>query len=980
MNKFLGFCSLVLLAVAASATPYNTATLDGRPIEYDDYDFRETFHGESEWGANGTLSNLFVTWDANYLYIALQAWQAGNNKLVVLLDVDPGAGTGATTTTNWTNVDPSFIKYNDYGWVAGVGGGFGLDYMFASEGFYNNAIRILYDGVEAPTTNNLESLFDSGNGATPVGTPVDMASVNDATQCPHKGFETRIPWTNLYAGTRFGIVEAGETVPRGATLRLLAGIHNNDPASAWSSSNTIPNQTTAPDCTNGILTTLDYMEVTVDANTNGIPDDFGSEGNAPYIRAAAGAIGGSSVFVAFNEAVTYTSAVDVAHWTVGGETPSSAVGEGPYGVILGLAAPIATNFLVVRASGVQDLDGFSRTTEYCLTPASSGISQSVTVTFQVNTNSGMGISSDHARPTAFFLNGSALPLEWGYPPYETTPLTAIPGSNGWAAVDVTFPPGSPAELYYKFSARIAGTNNYEAIRLTDFSSASRKLSLNTNGAPMTVVDYLGAAAHPLRDPGNTNPPSAHSRLYNDLRRGDAGVRVRREILFQLDLSMRKRDDIQRVFVAGSDPLRGFNSNGGTGPEASDYPGAYVAWDAAGVQLFDDGSNGDVAADDGIYSRLWAFSTNGVDSAIEPESPYSLVAGGEFNEPYVGTWLDRRSPRSLIYKFYVLTATANHYESPSSNLEYYVADPDATDPIALDAFVWDNESLPPPPPSNAPALTAVTLTGATAYVQFENVLTEGSHGVRVSTNLVNGFDDYGLRATAGATNETTRFWSAAIPEISGAKEYYAPYAGQEPAQGPTYWEPSFIPATATTWRVHFSQYKTNLKGGRALTVTGPFAGWGLGSNLTFLGNGHWVGDVDLAAAASGSVLDFKFRNGDTWLDIVGNLTAVRDGGVTWTPDQPIPDQLFTVTLDAAGTPLATASNVYLHMGFDGWKDVVSPRPAMTNTSGTIWEYAFSIPTNYSVSVDWVFTTLPTTDVGTWYSPANWHAFMYPFVHP
>ena len=310
----------------------------------------------------------------------------------------------------------------------------------------------------------------------------------------------------------------------------------------------------------------------------------------------------------------------------------------------------------------------------------------------------------------------------------------------------------------------------------------------------------------------------------------------------------------------------------------------------------------------------------------------------------------------------------------------MADPDATDPIALDAFVWDNEGLPPSPPSNAPALTAVSLTGATAYVQFENVLTEGSHGVRVSTNLVNGFDDYGLRATAGTTNETTRFWSAAIPEISGAKEYYAPYAGQEPAQGPTYWEPSFIPATATTWRVHFSQYKTNLKGGRSLTVTGPFAGWGLGSNLTFLGNGHWVGDVDLAAAASGSVLDFKFRNGDTWLDIVGNLTAVRDGGVTWTPDQPIPDQLFTVTLDAAGTPLATASNVYLHMGFDGWKDVVSPRPAMTNTSGTIWEYAFSIPTNYSVSVDWVFTTLPTTDVGTWYSPANWHAFMYPFVHP
>ena len=213
MKRILSFCCLFSLAAAACATPFNTAVLDGRPIEYDDFDFKDAFHGASTWGANGTLTNLYVTWDATYLYVALQAWQASNNKLVVLLDVDPGAGTGATTTTNWTNVDPSFIKYNDYGWVAGIGGGFGLDYMFASEGFYNNAIRVLYDGAEAPSTNNTESIFDSGNGGVPAGTPVDMASDNSATACPHKGFEARIPWAVLYEGTRWGTVEPGETVP-----------------------------------------------------------------------------------------------------------------------------------------------------------------------------------------------------------------------------------------------------------------------------------------------------------------------------------------------------------------------------------------------------------------------------------------------------------------------------------------------------------------------------------------------------------------------------------------------------------------------------------------------------------------------------------------------------------------------------------------------------------------------------------------------
>lgn len=987
MKKFLGFCSLLLLAGTVWATPYNTPTLDGRPIEYDDYDFKDTFHGASTWGANGTLSNLFVTWDATYLYIGLQAWQASNNKLVVLLDVDPDAGTGATTTTNWTNIDPSFIKYNDYGW--GGGGSFGLDYMMASEGTYNNIIRINYDGEEAPTTNNLESLLDSGNGSTPVGTPIDMACLNDATACPHKGLEVRIPWTNLYAGTRFGTVLPGEKVPRGATLKLLAGIHNNDPASAWSSPDTIPNQS-VPDYTNGILTTLDYMTVAIDANTNGVPDNFGSEGNAPYIRTAAGAVGGSSIYVVFNEAVAATSVVDLAHWTIAGAAPLSATAQGAYGVLLGLAAPIATNFVPILAAGVQNLGGFSRSTEYCLFPASSGIAQAVTVTFQVNTNSGMGVSSDHPHPSAFFINGSALPLEWGYPPFETTALTAIPGSNGWASASVTFPPGSPAELYYKYSARISGTNNYEAIRLTDFSSASRVLALNTNGTPMTVVDYLGAAAHPLRNPSDTNTPSAQNKLFNDARRGDAGVRVRREILFQLDLTMRKTDNLTRVMVMGSDPLRGFNDTGEkTGNPAQDYPdaSAYLSWTNAGIELYDNGTCGDTTAGDGIFSRVWSFSTNGYDEVMETNSPYSLVGGRAADwlndipgtEPYLGDtwWTARRSPRSMIYKFYVLTESGNHYESPASNLEYYIADPTNTAQIVLAPFVWDNESIPPPPASNAPALTRVSLTGTTAYVQFDNVPTEGSHGVLIATNLLNGFADYGLRATGGTTNAGVRQWTAAIGQISTSKEYYAPYAGSEPDPRPTYWEPSFIPATATVWRLHYSQYKGDLKGKRAISATGAFNGWGA-SPMTFLGDGNWVADIALADGTSGG-LEFKFRDGDTWLG-GGNLKAMRGGTATWTPDQPTPGEVFTVNFDVAGTTISAATNVNIHLGYDsGWSEAVA-RP-MTNISGTVWQYAVTVPTNYSQSVNWVFNAQTNGSSATnWYSPADWKAFMTTLTNP
>ena len=996
MNKTLVFYGCVLLAALAWATPPNVPVLDGQPLEYDATDLRGSFVGPSTWGANGTLSNLYVTWDATYLYVALQAWQADNNKLVVLIDVDPGAGTGATTTTNWTSVEPSYIQYNDYGWTDGSGT-FGLDYMLASEGFYNNAIRISYDGVAVPSTNNTDSLFDAGNGSTPAGTPVDMASVNNTTACPHKGFEARIPWAVLYHTNRFGTVEPGETVPRGAALRLLAGIHNNDPAKAWSSPDTIPNQA-GGDYTNGILTAATYLDVIIDIDTDGIPDMLSGDVNAPWIRAAAGAVGGSSIYVAFSEPVTAGTVQNTANWTIGGATPVSAVAQGNYGVLLGLATPIAsTDLLPIIATGVEDATPNSRTTEFCLFPAESGISQSVAVTFAVNTNSGMGISASHSKPTGFFVNGGALPLEWGYPPLETTPLAPIPGSNGWASATVTFPPGTPANLFYKYSARIAGTNTYEAIRLTEFADAARPLALSTNGTPMTVTDYLGAAAAPLRNPGDTNLPSAHNRLYQDVRRGDAGVRVRREILFQLDLSMRKRDNLARVMVLGSDPLRGFNDTGATGGNpASDYPdnSAYLDWDTAGIDLVDDGTRGDAIAGDGIYSRLWAFSTNGIDATIEINNPYSLVGGRAADwindipgtEPYQGEtwWTARRSPRSMIYKFYVFTTGNNHYESPSANIEYYVTDPAETAQIVLPPWVWDNEAIPPPPPSNAPALTGVSITGTTASVQFENVLTEGAHGVRISTNLLNDrFDDYGHRAAPASTNGGVRQWSATIAQASDTKEFYAPYAGPEPVPTPTYWEPNAnIPVGATTVRVYFCQFLSNLSGKRSMTLTGTFRDptWDEGQPMQFIGGGTWMTDVVLPAAASGSGVSFKPRGGPTheYYETGGDFQFVRgSGGVTMDPMPPVPGAPFTITLDAAGTPLAAATDIRLHMGFDNWQDIQeSPRPAMTNTAGTTWEYTFEVSTNYSTSIDFVFTDAAGT---TWYSYGNWHAFMAPYYN-
>ncbi|HOU21427.1 MAG TPA: hypothetical protein PKX16_04315, partial [Kiritimatiellia bacterium] len=696
-----------------------------------------------------------------------------------------------------------------------------------------------------------------------------------------------------------------------------------------------------------------------------------------------------------NEPVTAATVEDLANWTVGGVAPVSASAQGPSGVQLGLATPIATNYLLIRATGVEDPDGYSRSTEHCLFPASGGISQPVSVTFLVNTNSGMGLFTP--RPNAFFINGATLPLEWGYPPLETIPLVPVPGSNNWASATVVFPAGSPSNIFYKYSARINGTNNYEAIRLTDFADAARPLELNNDGTPMNVTDYLGAVAHPLRNPSDTNLPSAQNQLFEDPQRGDAGVRVRREILFQLDLSLRRRDNLARVMVLGSDPLRGFNDNGDNqGGNSSDYPGntAYLSWTNAGIQLVDDGTLGDAAAGDGIYSRLWSLSTDGYDSAIEPGEPYSLVGGRIADwindipgtEPYLGDtyWTARRSPRSFIYKFYVLTTGDNPYESPSSNLDYYVVDPEDTAQIVLAPHVWDNDAIPPPPPSNAPTMTDVSIAGTTATVLFENVPNEGAHGITISTNLLNGFDNYGHRAIIGEVVGDKRQWTATIAEATPFREFYAAYAGVEPAPTPTYWEPNAnIPIGATTVRVYFCQFQSNLSGMRTMNLTGTFRpapGWDNGLPMTFLGNGTWMIDLALPAVPDGDAVKFKPRGGPTfvWYETGGDFQFVRgSGGVTMTPMPPVPGEDFTITLDAAGTPLAAATDIRLHMGFDNWRDVQeSPRPAMTNIGGSVWSYAFTVPTNYSVSIDWVFTDGTGS---TWYSYGNWHAFMAPYYN-
>lgn len=976
------FLAMVALWLGGSAwaNPPNTIILDGRPTEYDGADLRGTIAEGPAWVGN-VITNLYVTWDETYLYIALQGWENGN-KLAVLLDVDPEAGTGATTTTNWVNVEPSYIKYNCVGWRASdiAAEAFGLDYMFASEGFYNNILRITYDGDATPDTNTVEVLFDEGNGGSPRGTAVDMAVQADDTACDLKGFEVRIPWASLYNSSRFGAVDPGKVVPNGAQLRLFANLHNNDPAISYSSSNAIPSQTSvAGGWDAGTLFTADYITLAVDQDNDGMPDLGVGDVNAPFLRAVAGAAGGRTVYARFNETVTAGTATNPANWQVDESTPDSVIQTGDTTVFLNLTndLPAAGTLVRVAANNVEDAATNSKPTYLCLFPVASGLSTSVTVRFVLNTASGLGLTPG---ASAFHINGSAEPLEWGYPPATSSPLASISTTQYYR--DVTFPPGTATQVFYKYSGKLnnTGTNNFEAIRLQNYADASRWLNIPTDGSSLVVTDYLGAAAHPWRDPGDETT-NHYAALYTDARRGDAGVRQRTTVTFQLDLSGRDLFGVTRVLLVGGDPLRGFNYKS-TNPTnvnvgVSDWPGntAIVGWDIGGIELVDDGTLGDVTAGDGIYSRLWSFTTNGLDSALVA-NPFNLVGGSDSDLPYAGDWANRRSPRSFAYKFAVVFDNETALLDPDSNIEMYLGTAETN--MVLGPRAWANGALPLRPASNPPQLVRVVPDGSGATVLFTNAYGEAQHGVQFSTNLGSGWLDYGQMASGSGGK-----WTVVVANVS-SPGFFRLYSGAKPFQG-VYWEPNPLPDTGGTMRIYYRQHSRGLAGDRNVQIAGnfPASGWGP-VPMTFVGDGTWIYDlvVDTNTFTNPNI-EFKPRNlaGSVWEGFGGggeNYRAYRGTlRSTWSPNSPTNGGLVTITYDQAGGPLAAATNINAHSGFDEpWTDIATR--TMTNIGGTVWELSVVVPTNASLSVNWVFNNVGSGTTTNWDSEGGagrvWRAFI------
>ncbi len=975
-----------LVAGTALADPPNTPVLDGRPLEYDIGDLRGTFPDAPTWGPDNVISNLYVTWDADALYVALHGYTRQDdapNKLAVLVDVAPGAGKGMTTTLNWINTGEPAIDFNGAGWVTSGVTPFGADYMIVSEGTFNNLFRILYDGEEAPVLGgNVEALFDSDNGSNPTGGPVDMATLRNAGPgCNLLAMEARIPWDVLYDPTildngspRFGVPGPGG-VPTGATIRVVAILHNNIENDPYSSPDAIPPQVGAnSNWDDGLLTTDDYIDVVIDGTGDGTPDFVNlPDTNGPWLTSASGAEGGTTALLQFNKAVDAVTAENPDNYSIAGITPTSANLTSDRIVILNLPSPLpdGSTARLAIATDVEDTAGNSRTlpAEVCFFPTVGGIDEDVTVTFVLETDSGMGISPGASE---FFINGGALPLEWGFPPATNIPLTQLSGTL--YSVDITFPAGSPSSTFYKYSAILnnTGTNNYEAIRLDKWDEVSRPLELPNDGSSLVITDYLGAAAGPWR-----TGDSGRADLYADARRGDAGVRQRHTILFQLDLSLRVPPPGARVMVLGSDPLRGFNWDG----VFADFPSSLlVGWADGAIELFDDGTHGDLVAGDGIYSRVWSFTEDGLDPVISPEFPNSLVDPGFAVGPYFGSWVNRRSPRSFIFKYFIKDMNDPDpdvfWDSPSQDIELYL-EHDAPEHIVLPPHVWDNPAIPIVSESFPAEFTEITPVGDDVRVVFTNILQATDNELQVADDLTsNMWGGYGLIATGSGV------YTVMVENAVADSEIYRVLTPGRPTDY-TWWEPAFLPDGGGTVRIWFQQRRKNLGGVRQIYWFGanPGPGGYATEPMTFAGDGLWYIDLDVVGTSGQDVrflfIDRPFDPEIGWIPgtredknmhpdgsnvgtLGGDFSLTIGGRATWAPDPVQPGQDLTITYDAVGGPLFGASEVNIWLDFDGWEDLQPWNGAefeqpMTSIGPNLWEITIPVPVDTQATANFVFKT-------------------------
>jgi hypothetical protein len=263
MRRLAWLCAIagaLIVAGVVWATTYHTITVDGNLSDFAaDEKTAGDPAGDSLYAANNDLTTLYVTWDAQKLYLGFE-FKANNTAVMVLVET---AVTGGAT---------------DFCQSAGYGGAFpgnfqstvGLDLMvglFADSDPTKPTIPYVYTVTATGSTDI--------TGTT--GTEAKLTETVSSTTADRVGsVEAAIPWSTIYPAL------SGK-VPAGTKLKIAGVLRGTQDWDGLGDVSPNPSGALAQAlCGTGQTTVVDrFHEVTVDANNDGVPDPGRSPAMVP---------------------------------------------------------------------------------------------------------------------------------------------------------------------------------------------------------------------------------------------------------------------------------------------------------------------------------------------------------------------------------------------------------------------------------------------------------------------------------------------------------------------------------------------------------------------------------------------------------------------------------------------------------------------------------------------------------------------------
>ncbi|MFH1865119.1 MAG: hypothetical protein ABIK85_04490, partial [Candidatus Eisenbacteria bacterium] len=254
MRRYTAAAAAILMLLAAApalSNSYNTPTIDGHVIvETGDWNSDELAwrdpNNDNRWGpSDGDLVDLYVTWDADSLYVGVKTTNGpsgyGNGYLVYIdTDAQVEDATGELTGATEMTAADFFQRQIEFSTI-------GAEVMMGLWNF-------------EPGNH---SVHDCSDPTSTVIIDESYIQINPG----YKHIEFGIDWNGI-----FGLGRAA--VPQGTKIRIICAVVGGDGSGAYDA---LPTSSTGAESDGATpwdaVTVLDqYVELPIDANSDGVPD------------------------------------------------------------------------------------------------------------------------------------------------------------------------------------------------------------------------------------------------------------------------------------------------------------------------------------------------------------------------------------------------------------------------------------------------------------------------------------------------------------------------------------------------------------------------------------------------------------------------------------------------------------------------------------------------------------------------------------